>query len=272
MREHDKITNYSGVQYDSEYLINTRPLTILKPTSELVRTCDIDILHMYTDITSMAWNIEYDWGLISEYQPINLEFSRKYADKLVWEKVSLNQRVDAAVLIENSLKVNWSLVSSSIDITDISRVQSLVHFLDWDILIEAHDMYRIDFVRAFAEYVNWDILATKLFDEDVYIEFRNMFGIKYVSSNIPVDLTRAIYVLKDVINWNVFTKTHFLNEEFIDMFCRYIDFDVLVRTQKLPTSVLEKYSNIVNWGYIYKTYSPEVKRMFEHKFWWVKSK
>ena len=182
---------------------------------------------------------ESNWRFISTNYHYDLNFIRKFSDKLNWEYISSQVQLPEEFIIEFENKVYWRLIaifqnniSEKFIENNLCKLKShknhklcKIHVTD-TVFQNLSEKYILKYNNKFTNS-DWEIISAKQYlSEDFIIKFKNKIHWDKLGVIHPLDLSdKFLHENKDKINWNIYFKNQkkIYSKQFLIDFLRYID-------------------------------------------------
>ena len=172
---------------------------------------------------------EINWNWICKYQNLTVEFMNSNKDKLNWDLVSEFQLLTIQFIAGNMDKINWSLIGDN---------------------LKTRYLYNDSFMKLFSNKPIWncliwsDKISKEFLLENInnlsYEEINDLFKYKTLDKETIDNILKNISYPIDANIVNSIVEGQSINQNFIDKYIDYIDFNNLVSNQKLTYSFINK--------------------------------
>lgn len=159
-----------------------------------------------------------DWGAVSRYRPMSVEFIKDHADKLDWRAVTVNPNIDIdTVASMYPSRVAWDLITEP----SLNLMRKFPRNLDWSAVSRT---IKQKYIAEFERYIDWTSLQTY---------------------NKLSDTTLTRYLSK--LDFGIISRTQILSKKFIEKHADDLDWNLL-RIANLPDKALVRNADSINWS------------------------
>lgn len=187
------------------------------------------------------------WNTVSKYQKLNLDFVKKYKDKVCFVKLSSNRQLSEEIIRsfpETDWK--WKKIALNAPIQNFSEIflEDYNHKISWNYISERRDLLTREFILKYSDYLNWEKLPsyTKL---DMDLIWANIDKLKLRSvSKHQILSDEFIREYSDKLEW-FYLSQNLLSDNIVQEFEDKINWDFLSMNKKikLKSNTLLKYKD-----------------------------
>lgn len=205
---------------------------------------------------------------LSQFQKLSVEIMEKYHYKLDWHKISKYQTLPIEFIDRHHHRLNWKHLPRYQKLTiEIMEKYHKQYNYNWHAISE-YQVLTEDFIRKFSKNFDWGLItANQNLSEEFMIEFKDKIKwnklpmnkeysnafISVVGKLLPVYSKEKINYFNDISAYANMNNPNYWNH--------------ISKSVKLNENIINKYQNMVNWGYIflYQDLSDTFVEKFKHK-------
>lgn len=180
-----------------------------------------------------------DWDTVSSH-PLHIEFIKKYAEHINWEKLLQVKPFTEAELImfRKHIPVEvWQKILPKHQHLSEEFIFDYRYLLDW-VAISRYQKLSNGFIRKMSDYVDWiNISRYQELNEETIMEFENRVSWLYISmyQKLSEDFIRKY---ADRVNWMSICEYQNISEAFIIEFTDKVDWKTISKHKTLSESFI----------------------------------
>ena len=206
---------------------------------------DLTKHHKFSEqfLREFQYNINWDW-VSKEYKHLSFDFIREMKDKIQFQFIIAHNQFNAKKLNEMKNYVDWGWVSKYQNLNE-QFIRRNSDKIDVNEMLNGNHFGRpkkLKFSDKFVDEIK-DIFA----DVD-HILLEDMFVNGYQMT--IKQLNKFVNKHNGEVNWELISRSQYLDEKFIDKYADKLDWHSLSAWQNLTPYLIEKYKDKIDWDQI----------------------